>query len=370
MGFSFNIKKSSRAGQAPPTRPKRKLNKWELDTIRPEQKKLTPLLGIPEPPPIATDREPTPPRIKRLVPSEKLGKIFGDIGDEEIESNPFRKTNNTEGRMRNVKFRQEKVEKKIEEIMKQDPKAFAYDEVYDEMVNGRKQIEERIQQDKIVRQPKYVPSLLKHAVTRNKLHEAARERQWARKEHAIDDVYEDKEKFVTSAYKAHLSEQERLRKLEELVDSKMDTIATKGNMQSFYENMLNKRLGIKDARVKPQLAGFNVEVDEEEEKGEKKSTEPNLKEEEGVPQSSAGQQAQKPSSSPRSTEHVQIKRRREKHVVEQLKEIEKERAKKKKKKRRLLETGRDKKDALSAAKARFLARKKAKLQLANERKDQ
>jgi len=369
MGFSFNIKKSSRAGQAPPTRPKRKLNKWELDTIQPEQKKLTPLVGIPVPPPIIADHEPIPPKIKKAEPSTKLGKIFGEVGEEEIENNPFRKTNNTEGRIRNLKCRQEKVEKKIAEIMKKDPKAFAYDEVYDKMINGRKQIEDRKQRDKIIRQPKYVPSLLKHAVTRNKLHEAARERQWARKEHAIDDVYEGKEKFVTSAYKAHLSEQERLRKLEELVDSKMDTIATKGNMQSFYENMLNKRLGIKDERVKPQLAGFNVEGNEEEEKEEKVKVELNLGKAEEAPERTK-QEARRPSHSPKSVEHVQIRRRREKHVIEQLKEIEKERAKKKKKKRRLLETGSNKKDALLAAKARFLARKKAKLQLAKEEKEQ
>jgi len=368
MGFSFNIKKSSRAGQAPPTRPKRKLNKWELDTIQPEQKKLTPLLGIPAPPPIVADHEPIPPKIKKAVPSKKLGNIFGDCGEEEIESNPFRKTNNTEGRIKNLKSRQEKVEKKIAEIKKKDPKAFAYDEVYDEMINGRKQIEDRKQQDKIIRQPKYVPSLLKHAVTRNKLHEAARERQWARKEHAIDDVYNGKEKFVTSAYKAHLSEQERLRQLEELVDSKMDTIATKGNMQSFYENMLNKRLGIKDERVKPQLAGFNVESVVEKEKDEEKMVKPNLEETDDAP-GSKEQQARRPSHSPKSMERVHIQRRREKHVKEQLKEIEQERAKKKKKKRRLLETGGNKKDALLAAKARFLARKKAKLQLAKEVSD-
>jgi len=365
MGFSFNIKKSANAGQVPPARPKRKLNKWELDTIQPDQKKPALLL---------CDRS-LPTLRQKQQPSEKLSNIFGEIEDDDIENNPLKKTSNTEGRVRNLKSRQEKVEKKIAEIMKEDPNAFAYDEVYDKMVDGRKQIEDRRQKDKIQRKAKYVPTLLKHAVTRNKLHEAARERQWARKENAINDVYEGKEKFVTSAYKEHLSEQERLRKLEELVDQQMDTIATKGNMQSFYENMLNKRLGVKDDRVRPQLAGFNVELHQDEEADAVVSKEKNIVGDKGreVLKSSRkleGVEHPQPMkrSPSRTDERVDVRRRRANNVKDQLKEIEKQRATKKKKKRRLKETVQKKEDLMSA-KERFLARKKARLQEVMEAND-
>ncbi|KAI9861684.1 MAG: hypothetical protein M1824_002115 [Vezdaea acicularis] len=90
------------------------------------------------------------------------------------------------------------------------------------------------------RRPKYMTNLLAAAEVRKRDQLRAKEKMLAREREAEGDLYADKEKFVTAAYKrqqaemAKAEEEERLREEEEARRKK------RGGMQGFYKNVLER----------------------------------------------------------------------------------------------------------------------------------
>jgi hypothetical protein len=89
-----------------------------------------------------------------------------------------------------------------------DPLVYSYDEVYDSLHAKPAKVSVETKSDT----PKYMQNLLQSAEIRKRDQLRAKDRQLAREREAEGDEFEDKEKFVTSAYKAQQAE---LRKAEE-----------------------------------------------------------------------------------------------------------------------------------------------------------
>jgi hypothetical protein len=98
--------------------------------------------------------------------------------------------------------------KHAQEAEELDPSIYSYDAIYDGLHAKPKESETA----KAREGPRYMTSLLHSAEVRKRDQLRARDRMLAKEREAEGDEFADKEKFVTSAYKA---QQEELRKIEE-----------------------------------------------------------------------------------------------------------------------------------------------------------
>ncbi|KAJ5084142.1 hypothetical protein NUU61_008721 [Penicillium alfredii] len=126
--------------------------------------------------------------------------------------------------------------KEAEEL---DPSIYSYDAVYDSL-HAKPDQSAATKKGEV---PKYMTSLLRSAEVRKRDQLRARDRQLAKEREAEGDEFADKEKFVTSAYKA---QQEELRKIEEedARREKEEEERRKQNgsagMVGFYRDMLSR----------------------------------------------------------------------------------------------------------------------------------
>ncbi|KAF8714791.1 hypothetical protein HU200_027319 [Digitaria exilis] len=125
------------------------------------------------------------------------------------------------------------VEEQQKKAMEEDPSVFAYDEVYDDM----KEKEARPKmQDKVVRESKYIAQLKEKAEQRKREQDIIYERKLQKERSKEDHLFGDKDKFVTSAYRKKLEEQqkwleeERLRQLRE----EREDVTKKTDLSDFY----------------------------------------------------------------------------------------------------------------------------------------
>ncbi|CAG8752291.1 7836_t:CDS:2 [Cetraspora pellucida] len=141
------------------------------------------------------------------------------------------------------------VQEKYKAALEEDPTVFAYDEVYDDMKSVERKRKEELKEknDGSAKKPKYVEDILKAAEVRQRDYIRAQERKIQKEREAEGDEFDDKETFVTSAYKA---QQEELRKAEEeeKLREKNDGVGGK-NMASFYRNLLDQTSSVKAAAI-------------------------------------------------------------------------------------------------------------------------
>lgn len=98
-----------------------------------------------------------------------------------------------------------------EQALTEDPSVFDYDGVYDSMQAA---IVQPKQQDKIARQSKYIATLKDQAERRKREADIAFERKTLKERQQEDHLFEDKEKFVTSAYRRKLEEDKKWQEAE------------------------------------------------------------------------------------------------------------------------------------------------------------
>lgn len=129
--------------------------------------------------------------------------------------------------------------KQAEDAQDLDPSIYSYDAVYDSLhAKPAKSTTEKASEG-----PRYMGSLLRSAEVRKRDQLRARDRMLAKEREAEGDEFADKEKFVTSAYKA---QQEELRKIEEeeVQREKEEEERRKKNGESgmigFYRDMLSR----------------------------------------------------------------------------------------------------------------------------------
>ncbi|EOA27522.1 hypothetical protein CARUB_v10023661mg [Capsella rubella] len=297
-------------------------------------------------------------------PLRPAASIFGEDEDHDVEKEISRQASKTKAL--------KEIEEQHKKALEEDPSAFAYDEVYDDM--KQKAVLPRIQ-DRQERQPRYIQNLMKQAERRNKEHEIVYERKLAKEREKDEHLFSDKEKFVTGAYKRKLEEQkkwlaeERLRELRE----ERDDVTKKKDLSDFYFNIgKNVAFGARDIEAKEaemleeQRNAEKLEEQREAEKlGERRKEETSKErkrkspEKEETPESGDIRSSRTKSIEPQEAEQAVSEKKmgsgdtEERHssIEEAPKEVQK--ASNDPKKRE---------DAVAAAKQRFLARKKAKLE--------
>ncbi|XP_011627532.2 nuclear speckle splicing regulatory protein 1 isoform X1 [Amborella trichopoda] len=182
-----------------------------------------------------------PPQSKKPLKAP-LPPPPGFLNDDSDEENVENEIARHAAKKRSIK----EVEDLHKKALEEDPSVFDYDGVYDQM---KSQIANPIQQDRQKRESfffksKYIGKLIEKAKKREQEHEIIYERKLAKERGKEDHLYEDKEKFVTNAYKKKLAEQakwleeERLRELRE----EKEDVTKKSDMSDFYANLLTKNV--------------------------------------------------------------------------------------------------------------------------------
>jgi coiled-coil domain-containing protein 55 len=155
--------------------------------------------------------------------------------------------------------------KKAEAI---DASIFDYDSFHDAKSTVSEAKKEAAKQDAIERKPKYINNLLDAAARRKQDQQIAKEKLLQRERENEGEEFADKEKFVTSAYKAQQEETRKLEAEEKLRLEQEEARRKKlgGGMQGFYRNMMDQseklhQDGI-DAAVKLEKEGGIKNVNE------------------------------------------------------------------------------------------------------------
>lgn len=109
-------------------------------------------------------------------------------------------------------LRQRRREKELEQVLMQDETAYEYDTLYDSFQESRAAAAKAHQEEKRRRESRYIEDLLKQAEFREKEHNIIYERRLLKEREKEDELYGDKERFITSAYKKKLLEDELWKK--------------------------------------------------------------------------------------------------------------------------------------------------------------
>uniref|UniRef100_A0A0A8Y937 Pco097918 n=1 Tax=Arundo donax TaxID=35708 RepID=A0A0A8Y937_ARUDO len=155
---------------------------------------------------------------------------FADDGDDDVEAEILRQAAK--------KRALQKVEEQQKKAMEEDPSVFAYDEVYDEM---KEKAARPKMQDKVVRESKYIAQLKEKAEQRKREQDIIYERKLQKERSKEDHLFGDKDKFVTSAYRKKLEEQqkwleeERKRQRQE----EKEDVTKKKDLSDFYFGLQN-----------------------------------------------------------------------------------------------------------------------------------
>lgn len=125
-------------------------------------------------------------------------------------------------------------------VASDDPNMYEYDSIFDSMkAASNPRTNQAFLSDPSSRKPKYMSSLLAAAEVRKRDQLRAKERMLQKERETEGDEFEDKEKFVTEAYKA---QQEELRRAEEEERKREETDRKngKGGLSGMYRAMLDK----------------------------------------------------------------------------------------------------------------------------------
>ncbi|CAL9234490.1 unnamed protein product [Arabidopsis halleri] len=188
-------------------------------------------------------RAPSQKKQSSSRPPLRNTSIFGeDDEDNDVEKEISRQASKTKAL--------KKIEEQHKEALKEDPSAFAYDEVYDDIKHEA--VLPRMQ-DRQEHKPRYVHHIMKQAERRGKEHEIVYERKLAKERAKDEHLFSDKEKFVTGPFKRKLEEQkkwlaeERLRELRE----ERDDVTKKNDLSDFYFNIgKNVAFGARDIEAR------------------------------------------------------------------------------------------------------------------------
>ncbi|KAL0741007.1 hypothetical protein Bca4012_082520 [Brassica carinata] len=291
------------------------------------------------------------PSQKKQPILRRPASIFGEDEDEEdVEKEISRQAS----KARSLKETEEQQKKDLEE----DPSAYAYDEVYDDMKH--KAVVPKLQ-DRQDRKPRYVQNLMKKAEQRQKEQEIVYERRLAKEREKDEHLFSGKDKFITGAYKRKLEEQkkwlaeERLREIRE----EKDDVTKKKDLSDFYFNIdKNVAFGARDSEEKEAEA---LEEQRKAEKLRKEEKKPDSPAKEVLPESQDVGPSRKRSMEPQEEEEQGASEEKKigSDVTEEKDSSRKEGAKEAPK---AIIHHKKSEDAVAAARERFLARKKAKIE--------
>lgn len=139
-------------------------------------------------------------------------------------------------------MRQTKLE--IQKALAEDSTVYEYDSIYDEMQKKKEENNPKLLMGKD-RKPKYIHNLLKAVEIRKKEQEKRMEKKIQREREMEKGEFDDKEAFVTSAYKKKLeerAEEEEREKRAAALEARLDVTKQK-DLSGFYRHLLNQAVG-------------------------------------------------------------------------------------------------------------------------------
>jgi len=125
--------------------------------------------------------------------------------------------------------------KHAEKAQELDPTIYDYDAVYDSLKPEKKKTPEDAE-----RKPKYMSSLLAAAAVRKRDALIAEEKKIAREREAEGEEFADKEKFVTEAYRKQQEENKRIEEEERRREEEEAKKNKSGGMTAFYKKLLDQ----------------------------------------------------------------------------------------------------------------------------------
>ena len=131
-----------------------------------------------------------------------------------------------------------------EKALKEDPNVFAYDDALTDIQKGREATLREKDGEKIERKSRYIAQLKEAADFRKREQDVTYERRLMKEREKEDELYGDKEKFITSAYRKKLEEDEKWKKeeLEREQREREREVQGKSDMTSFYANLMNRNV--------------------------------------------------------------------------------------------------------------------------------
>lgn len=245
--------------------------------------------------------------------------------------------------------KQKKIEKQYEKVLKANATAFDYDGVYEEMQETKQNKVEQQSQARVEAQKKskYIDVMMKKADIRERENDRIRERRLLKERQVEDELYGEKEKFVTSAYKQKLIQQQYWEDEDERMDAieAAQDVTKRGVMAmgSFYQNLNTKNIAmgsnVETSALSKYTVGKSSTCDTKERKNENQNEKPRPSCSEREPKRSRTinrDDTNASAASPITTDTSEI------HIQNVVNTTE--------------ETSKD--DRILAAKARYLARKK------------
>ncbi|XP_022342120.2 uncharacterized protein LOC111135927 [Crassostrea virginica] len=193
---------------------------------------------------------------KKKQSTFKASNVFGDDSDEETPKQEINASLQKSSLQAKIK-RQTQIE--IDKALEADPTVYEYDTIYDDLKARKEEKESAIKQKKD-KKPKYIAGLLKAAETRKKEDERRAERKIQKEREKEGHEFDDKEVFVTGAYKKkmqELQEQEEKERREAAMEDMLD-VKKQRDLSGFYRYMLNEQVGEPVAEEKTDTTEVKV----------------------------------------------------------------------------------------------------------------
>ncbi|XP_006977488.1 nuclear speckle splicing regulatory protein 1 isoform X1 [Peromyscus maniculatus bairdii] len=197
--------------------------------------------------------------------------VFGNDSDDDEETSVSESLQREAAKKQAMK--QTKLE--IQKALAEDSTVYEYDSIYDEMQKKKEENNPKLLLGKD-RKPKYIHNLLKAVEIRKKEQEKRMEKKIQREREMENGEFDDKEAFVTSAYKKKLeerAEEEEREKRAAALEARLDVTKQK-DLSGFYRHLLNQAVGeealpkssFREARTgikEEKLRGYSDEANSE-----------------------------------------------------------------------------------------------------------
>ncbi|XP_065753671.1 nuclear speckle splicing regulatory protein 1 [Phocoena phocoena] len=181
-----------------------------------------------------------PKKAQQLHPVLQKPSVFGNDSDDDDETSVSESLQREAAKKQAMK--QTKLE--IQKALAEDSTVYEYDSIYDEMKKKKEESNPKLLLGKD-RKPKYIHNLLKAVEIRKKEQEKRMEKKIQREREMEKGEFDDKEAFVTSAYKKKLQEraeeEERERRAAAL-EARLD-VTKQSDLSGFYRHLLNQAVG-------------------------------------------------------------------------------------------------------------------------------
>eukprot|EP00466_Bigelowiella_natans_P008336 jgi/Bigna1/140491/aug1.56_g15199 len=135
-----------------------------------------------------------------------------------------------------LKYRKQKVKRDRQKALAEDPTVFQYDEVFEDIQGKRADKAAAIKKEKRQRKSRYIENLVKKAKEREIEQAIIEERVLLKERERDDDLYGDKQKYVTGAYKKELKKRELWMKERDRLDA-IDEIKAEAMRKGKISNM-------------------------------------------------------------------------------------------------------------------------------------